>query len=233
MKSRKLFPSLVGVMAMAIGAPASALTSQQIGSSSKTYASAGIQCALNPVNGMTPMAQAGLYNPVANSTATVSLNGAPVATVTFLSPDANIWLANGSNTVVVAPTGSAADSYTFNAPLTYAGQPNMCIPNTSGNRALGDLEYSVSSKSYATVTPGCALNPATGRAQAYVNLFDNGRLLLNVSANNVPLTQLNGSTRRSVPVFLSAGMNVISAANGSLSVDYYVRSGGTGSCTLP
>ncbi|MGJ0510183.1 MAG: hypothetical protein ACR652_24310 [Methylocystis sp.] len=215
------------------GHPALALTGQQIGSSGKTYASAGVQCALNPVSGMAPMVQAGLYNPISTSTATVSLNGASVATVTFLNPDASVWLANGSNTVVVAPAGSPADSYSFNAPLTYAGQPNMCIPNTSGNRISGDLEYAASSKSYTTVTPGCALNPATGRAQPYVNLFDNGKYLLNVSANDVPLTQLNGSTRRSTPVFLSAGLNVISAANGSLSTDYYVRDGGTGSCTLP
>jgi hypothetical protein len=30
-----------------------------------------------------------------------------------------------------------------------------------------------------------------------------------------------------------AGQNVISAANGFLTVDYYVRSGGDGTCTLP
>jgi hypothetical protein len=36
-----------------------------------------------------------------------------------------------------------------------------------------------------------------------------------------------------VPIFLSPGLNVISAANGSLSTDYYVRDGGTGTCSLP
>jgi hypothetical protein len=148
---------------------------------------------------MAPMVQAGLYNPISTSSGTVSLNRATVATVTFLSPDATVWLANGANTVVVAPVGSTADSYSFNAPLAFPGQPNMCIPNTSANRVSGDTEYAASSKSYATITLGCALNPATGRAQSFVNLFDNGRFLMSVSANNVPLTQLNGSTRRSTP----------------------------------
>ena len=78
-----------------------------------------------------------------------------------------------------------------------------------------------------------ALNPLTGLAQPFVNLFDNGTWLLNVSINNVPLTQLNGSTRRSAPVFLVAGLNVISAANAAVSTDYFVRDGGTGQCTLP
>jgi hypothetical protein len=34
------------------------------------------------------------------------------------------------------------------------------------------------------------------------------------------------------PVFLAAGKNVISAANGTLSTDYYVRDGGDGHCVL-
>ena len=72
----------------------------------------------------------------------------------------------------------------------------------------------------------------TGRAQPYVNLIDNGTYLLDVSLNYVPLTQL-GATHLHTPVFLSAGLNVISAANGSVSTDYYVRDGGSGSCTLP
>jgi hypothetical protein len=55
--------------------------------------------------------------------------------------------------------------------------------------------------------------------------------LLNVSVNGVPLTQLSAS-RPHTPVFLSAGLNLISAANGSLSIDYYYRDGGDG-CVLP
>jgi hypothetical protein len=69
-------------------------------------------------------------------------------------------------------------------------------------------------------------------AQPYVNLFDNGGYLLNVSVNGDPLTQLS-ATRPHTPVFLGAGPNVISAANGYLSVDYYVRDGGDGTCVLP
>ena len=51
--------------------------------------------------------------------------------------------------------------------------------------------------------------------------------VLNVSVNGVALTQLS-ATR----VFLGAGLIVISAANGSLSTDYYIRDGGSGSCVL-
>ncbi len=216
----------------AFGASAWALTGVQVGASGSTYASAGVKCALNPTAGMAPMVQAGLYNPKKSASATVSLNGHAVATVTFAIPDATVWLPNGVSTVDVAPSRKVVDSYSFDA-TPAAGQPNVCIPDTSGNQVSGELEYAASLKSYATVTPGCALNPLTGHAQPYVNLFDNGNYLLNVSVNNVALTQLNGTTRAHTPVFLSAGLNVISAANGALSTDNYVRDGGTGLCTLP
>lgn len=218
---------------MAASSPVRAFTGVQVGTSGRTYASAEMQCALHPVKGMAPMVQAGLYNPKRTASAVVSLNGDSLATVTFLSPDTNVWLANGANTVVVALNRRTADSYAFDASLTYAGQPNACIPYTGANAVSGDLETAASSKSSATVTPGCALNPLTGRGQPYVNLFDNGVYLLNVSVNNVPLTQLDGRTRKHTPVFLSAGLNVISAANASISTDYFVRDGGGGSCTLP
>jgi hypothetical protein len=189
-----------------------------------------VQCALNPIDGMAPMVQAGLYNPKKSASATVSLNGHSVATVTFLGPDTNLWLANGLNTVVVALDKRTADVYSFDAT---SSQQNYCIPDTGANDKTGDiLEYAASGKSYATKVPGCALNSLTGRAQPYVNLFDNGTYLLNVSVNNVALTQL-GTLRKSTPVFLAAGLNVISAANAALSTDYYVREGGDGTCTLP
>ena len=236
MKGERLFSSglLAFVAAMALGTPAWAVTGVQVGASGKTYASAEVQCALHPANGMAPMVQAGLYNPKKSASATVSLNGSPDSTVTFLSPDATLWLANGANTVGVTLDKRTADSYAFDASLTYVSQPNVCIPDTRGNGLNADktLEYAASQKSYATVQPGCALNSRTGRAQHYVNLFDNGTYLLNVSVNNVPLTQL-GTLRRSTPVFLAAGLNVISAANAALSTDYYVRDGGDGTCPLP
>ena len=215
--------------------PALALTGIQVGPSGKTYASAGVVCGMNPVTGFAPVVQAGLYNPKKGSDGTVSLNGTPVALVSFASPDAVVWLANGLNTVDVSANKKVTDSYPFDATLTYPGQPNICIPNTSGNsiNTVNDLETALSGKSSATLTPGCALNPATGLAQPFVNLLDNGQYLLNVSVNNVPLTQLDGKRRLHTPVFLSAGLNVISAANGSVSTDYYVRDGGSGSCTLP
>jgi len=224
------FGLLATVSAMALSAPAWALTGVQVGPSGKTYASAEVQCALNPVSGMAPMVQAGLYNPKKTSRGTVSLNGNPVATVNFVSPDTNVWLANGANTVVVALDRKTADTYSFDA-TPGSGLPNVCIPDTSSNPRDGVYEYAESGKSYATLTPGCALNALTGRAQPYVHLFDSGSYLLNVSVNNVPLTQLS-STRTRTPVFLSAGLNVISAANAAISTDYYVRDGGTGSCTL-
>ena len=224
--------ALAFATAAALATSAWALTGVQVGASGRTYASADVQCAANPVTGMAPMVQAGLYNPKKSSTAKVSLNGAAVATVSFLSPDATVWLANGSNSVVVALDKRTADTYAFDASLAYPGQPNVCIPDTRANSVSGDLEYAASLKSYATRLAGCALNPLTGRGQPYVHLFDNGAYLLNVSVNNVPLTQL-GSTRTHTPVFLGAGLNVIAADNASLSTDYFVRDGGTGTCTLP
>jgi len=222
---------LLVVAAAALGVSAWAATGVQVGASGRTYASSAVQCALHPVNGMAPVVQAGLYNPKRNASAIVSLNGAEVAAVTFFDQDADIWLANGANTVVVEVDKKKhwIDSYQFDASST---EPNICIPDTAGNTISGDVEYAASLKSYATVVPGCALNAATGRAQPYVNLIDNATYLLNVSVNNVPLTQL-GPTHLHTPVFLSAGLNVISAAHGSLSIDYYVRHGGDGSCTLP
>lgn len=215
-----------------LGTSAWAATGIQVGQSGTTYASAGVQCALNPITGMAPMVQAGLYNPKKNAKATVSLDGDAIATVTFYSPDTNVWLANRVNSVVVSRDRKTADTYSFDASLTYSEQTNVCIPDTRDNVVSGDFETGASSKSYATVTPGCALNGLTGRVQPYIHLIDNGTYLLNVSVNNVPLTQLS-ATHTHTPVFLSAGLNVIAAANGSLSTDYYVRDGGGGSCTLP
>lgn len=233
MTSKKTLSSTIAVFASmaATGAPVWATSSVQIGPSGKTYASSTVQCAANPDTGkQAPVIEAGLFNPKPGTNATVSLNGTFTATVTDTAPAANVWLADGSNKVVVALSKKTADSYAFTV------QPGMCtLPDTSGNTfsADGTLEYGASKKSYATVTPGCALNPSTGTAQPFVNLFDNGTYLLNVSVNGVALTQLNGTTRTHVPVFLNAGQNVISAANGYVSTDYYVRDGGTGTCTLP
>ncbi|WP_236994293.1 hypothetical protein [Candidatus Methylomicrobium oryzae] len=232
MKSKKIiFSAVISFMAIGIlGAPVWAAAPVQIGASGKTYASSMVQCDANPTTGVqSPVVEAGLFNPKQGTTATVSLNGTPVATLTASDPPVQVWLADGNNSVRIALSKRTADSYTF------AVQPDICaLPDTSGNtfNADGTLEYAASGKSYATVTPGCALNPATGLAQPYVNLFDNGGYLLNVSANGVPLTQLSAS-RPHTPVFLGAGDNVISAANGSLSIDYYVRDGGDGACTLP
>lgn len=214
------------------GVQAWAATGTQIGTSGKTYASSDVQCALNPVTGMAPVVQTGLYNPKRNASAVVSLNGTATTTVTFYNPDTDVWLANGQNTVLVTLNKRTADSYGFDASLSYPNQPNMCIPDTSGNSISGATEYAASMKSYATITPGCAYNPLTGGGQPFINLFDNGTYLLNVSVNNVPLTQLSG-THLHTPIFLSAGLNVISAANASISTDYYVRDGGSGTCALP
>jgi hypothetical protein len=212
-----------------VAASALAATTVQIGASGKTFASGAAQCTMNPATGAkAPMVQAGLFNPKRGAEATVWLNGSVVQQVERETPTVDLWLPAGNNTVVVALSKRVADSYSF---TVAAGQCNL--PDTSGNffSADGTLEYAASGKSYLTVTPGCAFNPATGQTQPFVNLFDNGSFLLNVSVNGTPLTQLS-ATRPRTPVFLAAGLNVISAANGSLSTDYYVRDGGTGQCTL-
>lgn len=110
----------------------------------------------------------------------------------------------------------------------------IILPDTSHNyfSADGSLEYAASGKSYATVKTGCAMNPKTRQTQPYVNLFDNGGFILNMSVNGVALTQLSARQPRTI-VFLNAGNNVISAANAKASTDYYVRNGGDGHCVLP
>ncbi len=231
-RSLVLACALAALAVLATAAAAQGTTGIQVGPSGKTFASSAINCAMHPVAGMTPMVTAGLYNPAKHASATVSVNGAAVATVSLASPSATVWLPAGADMVTVALSRRVADGYAFDATPTFPGQPNICIPDTRNNSVVTDLEYAASGKSYATVTPGCALNGATGLAQPYVNLFDNGGYLLNVSVNNKPLTQLS-STRPHTPVFLSAGLNVITAANAALSTDAYVRDGGSGSCTLP
>ena len=233
MKCNKILYSglIASAAVLALDTPVLAATTVQVGASGKTYASSAVQCAANPTTGeQSPVIEAGLFNPKRGANASVSLNGDAVATVTADSPATNVWLADGNNTVVVALSKKIADHYAFTV------QPGMCaLPDTSGNTfsADGTLEYAASGKSYATVSPGCAWNAATGAPAPYVHLFDNGAYLLNVSVNGVPLTQLNGTTRTHTPVFLSAGTNVISAANGYVSTDYYIRDGGDGTCVLP
>jgi hypothetical protein len=227
-----LAPATAALLAAIVpGATAWAATTVQIGPSGKTFASSAVRCAAAAESAyqLAPVIDAGLFNPTSKTRADISLNGALVAKVTSANPAANVWLADGNNTVVVALSKKTADTYTFSV------QPGLCaLPDTSGNTfsTEGTLEYAASGKSYATVTPGCAMSPTTGLPQPYVNLFDNGNYLLNVSVNGVPLTQLS-QTRPHTPVFLGAGVNVISAANGYLSVDYYVRDGGDGTCALP
>jgi hypothetical protein len=228
---QKLFVVTAGFAAVvALGSPVLAIAGVQVGASGKTYASSAVTCAANPItNQLAPVVEAGLFNPKRTTSASVSLNGTVVAAITAADPAADVWLADGAtNTVVVALSKRSADSYQFVVPS------GMCsLPDTSGNTfsADGTLEYAASGKSYATVTSGCALNPATGLEQPFVNLFDNGSYLLNVSVNGVPLTQLSASHAHT-PVFLDAGSNVISAANGSLSIDWYVRDGGAGVCSI-
>jgi hypothetical protein len=232
MNAQRVFSSVTAGLAIltALGAPASAATGVQVGASGKTYASSAVTCAVDPAtNQPAPVVEAGLLNPKRSATATVSLDGAFVATVTASSPAVEVWLAEGAtNTVVVALSKRSADSYQFVVPAGFCA-----VPDTSGNTFSpdGTLEYGASGKSYAAVAVGCALNPATGLGQPFVNVFDNGSYVLNVSVNGVPLTQLSAS-RPHTPVFLDAGSNAISVAYGSLSIDWYVRDGGIGACVV-
>ncbi|OYV00646.1 MAG: hypothetical protein CFE45_08265 [Burkholderiales bacterium PBB5] len=188
------------------------------------------ECALNPATGVNaPMVQAGLFNPAPRAEADVRLNGVKLKEVKASAPVVDVWLADGNNTVTVALSKRVADSYAF------AVTPGQCtLPVVPGNffSPDGTLEYAASGKSYLTVAPGCALNPASGLTQPFVNLFDNGSFLLNVSVNGIPLTQLSALRPRAV-VFLAAGRNLITAANGTLSTDTYYRDGGSGTCVLP
>lgn len=231
MKSKKILSSGVSafVAVVALGESAWAATTVQVGASGKTYASSMVNCSYDPITDiLSPVVEAGLYNPTNNARATVSLNGSVVATVTTANPAANVSLANDANMVAVAPNKKTTDSYSFIVPT------GTCDKSGNTSSADGTLEYAASSKSYATVIPGCAWNPATGLAQPYVHLFDNGNYILNVSVNSVALTQLS-TTRPHTPVFLSTGWNVILAASAGTtpSLDYYVRDGGDGTCTLP
>ena len=98
-------------LALMAGAASTALaaTTVQIGASGKTLASSVAQCAVNPATRVSsPLVQAGLFNPKRGAEATVSLNGGVVQRVETETPSTDVWLATGSNTVVVALSVSVA-----------------------------------------------------------------------------------------------------------------------------
>ena len=227
MKYREII--LAGVAALLAASGPSTLawaaTAVIVGDSGKTFVSEAIQCYTDPdTQDPMPMVEAGLLNPKRTASADVSVNGTFMTTVTAADPVTNVRLDVGDNVLLVAIGKKTADSYSISVGAS------QCSANTFSTD--GTLEYAISGKSYATVTPGCAMSPTTGQPQPYVHLFDNGGYLLNVAVNGVPLTQLS-ALKAHTPVFLSAGQNVISAANASLSIDYYVRDGGDGRCVLP
>jgi hypothetical protein len=227
-QNTRLIAAATLIAAASFGTSTWAATTVQIGATGKTFASSGPQCAVNPVTGVSaPMVQAGLFNPAPRVEAEVRLNGVKLKEVAMASPVADVWLANGSNKVTVAISKRLTDTYVF---AVTAGQCSLPVGNYVSPD--GTLEYAASGKSYTTVTPACALNPATGLTQPFVNLFDNGSFLLNVSVNGTPLTQLSATRPRAL-VFLSAGQNVITAANGTASTDTFLRDGGAGTCVLP
>lgn len=200
-----------------------------LGASGKTFADPVAQCVVHPVTGVSsPMVRAGLFNPRRSTEGKVSLDGKLVLRVEAEEPVADVWLEAGNHTVVVALGRKQADSYAYTVAVDLC---KATVPTGNFLSADGSLEYAASGKSFLTVTPGCALNPATGLTQPFVNLFDNGSFLLNVSVNGVALTQLSALRPRAV-VFLGSGSHVITAANGALSTDTYVRDGGNGQCTL-
>lgn len=201
----------------------------QIGASGQTFASAAVLCLADPASGTVQAAvQAGLHQPARRSRGTVRLDGSLVARVTAARPATTVTLTTGAHDVAVRQGRGATDHFRFDV-----ADGRCVLPDTSGNAfsADGTLEFAASGKSHATVAPGCALNPATGEVQPFVNLFVDGSVLLNVSVNGVPLTQL-GPQHPSTPVFLQAGFNVVSAVNGNVSVDHYVRDAGDGACAI-
>lgn len=227
---RALYAAALTALACVSGPTAQAATTVQVGASGKTFASSAVQCGVHPSTGArAPWVQVGLFNPLPKTEAKLRLNGVKQQELQAEAPTADLWLPVGTHTIELSLSKRLGDTYVFSVA---SGQCDL-VP-TPGNfySPDGSLEYAASGKSYLGVVPGCALNPATGLAQPFVNLFDNGSFLLNVSVNGSPLTQLS-ALRPRVAVFLAAGPNVVTAANGSLSTDRFVRDGGTGSCTLP
>ena len=91
-------------------ASSQAATTVQVGASGKSFASSAVQCAADPTTGvLSPVVEAGLFNPKSNTRGSVSLNGAFVATVTAAAPVATVWLADNANTVVVSLNKKTAD----------------------------------------------------------------------------------------------------------------------------
>jgi len=167
-----LLASATFIATTGLSASAFAGTTVQIGNSGKTFASSAAQCTINPATGVnSPKVHAGLFNPSPLAEADVLLNGVKINHVQAAVPVADVWLAVGSNAVSVVLSKKVADTYVFSVT---SGQCN--VPATSGNyfSTDGTLEYAASGKSYMTVTPGCALNGATGLAPPIVNLFDDG-----------------------------------------------------------
>lgn len=228
MQNTRLIAAATLIAAAGFGSSSWAATTVQIGATGKTFASSGAQCAVNPATGVSaPMVQAGLFNPAPRVEAEVRLNGVKFKEVATASPMADVWLANGSNKVAVTINKRLSDTYVYSVT---SGQCSLPVGNYVSPD--GTLEYAASGKSYLTVAAACALNPATGLTQPFVNLFDNGSFLLNVSINGTPLTQLSAARPRAL-VFLSAGQNVITAANATASTDTFIRDGGAGTCVLP
>lgn len=227
-QSRLLTIASTALIAAGLSASTLAATTVQIGASGKTFASGAAQCAVNPATGVSsPTVNAGLFNPTPRAEAVLRLNGVKLKELEAESPTADVWLADGANSVTLSLNRRVTDTYVFSVASGQCSLPpgNFYSPD-------GTLEYAASGKSYMTVAPGCALNPATGLTQPFVNLFDNGSFLLNVSVNGLPLTQLSATRPRAL-VFLGAGQSLITAANGSSSTDTFTRDGGAGTCVLP
>jgi len=201
----------------------------QLGPSGRTFVSAAVLCMAEPGSGeIRPLVQAGLFEPTRRARAVVRADGLPVGPVNAAEPSLPVWLDAGDHRVEVAINRRLTDRYDISV-----ADGRCVMPDTSANTVSpdGSLEVAASGKSTATVTPGCAMNPATGEVQPFVNLFDNGGFLLNVTVNGVPFTQLSAA-HPSTAVFLQAGLNVIAADNAGLTTDHYVRDAGDGSCSL-
>ncbi|HSQ73005.1 MAG TPA: hypothetical protein VLM87_11340 [Rubrivivax sp.] len=114
-------------------------------------------------------------------------------------------------------------------------------------RAAITVQIGASGKTYASAAAQCANDPTTGERTAMVEagLFNpkrgttavvslDGDAVAKVSTESPTATvELAEGDHTQTPVFLDAGLNVIAAADASLSVDHYVREGGDGSCVLP
>jgi hypothetical protein len=146
-----------------------------------------------------------------------------------MSPDTELWLANGLNAVVVTLDRRTADSYSFDAS---SGQQNYCIPDTSGNNKAADHRIRGQSEVLRHGGAGLCVQCTHGSGTAVCESVRQW----NLPAQRFRQQRAAHATQHFAQEHAGvsgAGPQCHLRANGAVSTDYYVRDGGDGSCTLP